>query len=235
MSRPIFLTAEWRHLLILNYRVDPALLAPLVPAGTTLDTFGGETLISLVGFRFLDTRVRGLPIPGHRDFDEINLRFYVKRQMPDGTIRRGVTFVREIVPRPLIALVARWLYDEPYVTRPMRHEVGGVETGYQFREGGEWRGLAARPEGAPILATDDPLAGFITEHYWGYTRRSAGRTSEYEVRHPVWRVRMAGGARLLPGTSASYGPLFHGTLDAPPHSALVAEGSPVSVHSGVDL
>src|SRR6186997_297859 len=99
MSRPRFLSAEWRDLLILTFRVEPDVLAPYIPAGTSLDPFEGETLVSLVGFRFLDTRVRGVPIPGHRNFDEINLRFYVKRPMPDGTVRRGVTFIREIVPR----------------------------------------------------------------------------------------------------------------------------------------
>src|SRR5688572_22928209 len=95
------------------------MLAALVPHGTALDLWRGRCLVSVVGFRFLDTRVLGVPVPGHRDFDEVNLRFYVRRAHDDGALRRGVTFVREIVPRRAIALVARATYNEPYCTLPM--------------------------------------------------------------------------------------------------------------------
>jgi hypothetical protein len=71
----IFLTAEWRYLTMLNYAVDPSLLTHLVPRGTDLDEFEGKTYVSLVGFRFERTRVRGLWVPFHADFDEMNLRF----------------------------------------------------------------------------------------------------------------------------------------------------------------
>ena len=106
-----FLTAEWRSLAMLNYVVDPALLAPMVPRGTELDSFDGRTYMSLVGFRFERTRVRGIWIPLHSDFDEVNLRFYVRRRV-SGEIRRGVVFIREVVPRWAIAAVARAVYGE---------------------------------------------------------------------------------------------------------------------------
>src|SRR5579862_1786215 len=118
----VFLTAEWRCLAMLSFTVDPALLLPLVPRGTELDSHDGRTLLSLVGFRFLRTRVLGIPIPLHRDFDEVNLRFYVRRET-GGELRRGVTFIREIVPRRLIAAVARLAYNEPYVALRMQSEV----------------------------------------------------------------------------------------------------------------
>jgi uncharacterized protein YqjF (DUF2071 family) len=86
-----FLTAEWRDLAMLNYEIDAAVLRPFVPAGTELDAWGGRTFVSVVGFRFLGTRVRGVPVPGHRDFEELNLRFYVRRVADDGP-RRGVVF-----------------------------------------------------------------------------------------------------------------------------------------------
>src|SRR4051794_25256625 len=104
MAHP-FLTAEWRLLVMLPFPLHPAALTPLVPAGTELDFRDGRTFLSLVGFRFLKTRVRGVPVPGHVDFDEVNLRFYVRCKTADGW-RRGVTFVKEIVPRRAIALVA---------------------------------------------------------------------------------------------------------------------------------
>ena len=74
-----FLTARWEHLAMLNFEIDPQRLAPLVPTGTELDFHEGRTFVSIVGFVFRDTRVRGWAIPRHRDFEELNLRFYVRR------------------------------------------------------------------------------------------------------------------------------------------------------------
>ena len=112
-----FLTANWRYLAILNYTVDPRLLAPFVPLGTEIDFENGETFLSVVGFLFLDTRLLGLPIPLYRDFEEVNLRFYVRRKSAD-TWRRGVVFIRELVPRRAIALIARACYGENYLAGP---------------------------------------------------------------------------------------------------------------------
>ena len=122
MSRP-FLTARWESLLLLNYECPASLLEPLVPKGTTLDPWPGTPLISLVGFMFRDTRVRGIALPGHRTFEEVNLRFYVRRETPDGEVRRAVVFIRELVPRRIIATVARVLYNEPYLAVPMSHRL----------------------------------------------------------------------------------------------------------------
>ena len=58
-----FLTARWEHLVLLNYVCPAALLEPLVPAGTTLDRWDGDVLVSLVGFLFSDTRLLGVPVP----------------------------------------------------------------------------------------------------------------------------------------------------------------------------
>src|SRR4029079_1533831 len=108
-----FLTAKWNDLIMANYEVDPALLGPRLPAGTTLDLHEGRCFVSLVGFMFLDTRVLGFPVPFHVNFEEVNLRFYLKREL-ETEIRRGVVFIKEIVPRFAIATVARVMYGEPY-------------------------------------------------------------------------------------------------------------------------
>ena len=121
-SGRVFLTAQWRHLAILNWEVEPDLLAPLVPPGLELDFYQGKTLVSMVGFQFFDARLLGLPIPFHRHFEEVNLRFYVFRRV-GGQLRRGVVFIREICPRWAVTSVARWVYNEQYVTLPMRHRV----------------------------------------------------------------------------------------------------------------
>ena len=116
-----FLTANWRYLAMLNYTVDPGLLTPLIPLATEIDFENGDTFLSVVGFLFLDTRLLGLQIPLHRDFEEVNLRFCVRRKSAD-TWRRGVVFIRELVPRHAIALIARACYGENYLAVPMKHE-----------------------------------------------------------------------------------------------------------------
>jgi uncharacterized protein len=238
-ARP-FLTASWRYLAMLNYEVPRALLLPLVPAGTELDGWNGITLASVVGFRFLDSRVLSIPIPGHRDFDEVNLRFYVRRRDESGAWRRAVVFVRELVPRRAVAAVARRLYNEPYTAVPMRHEldVGGAEHGvpgrvaYAWRLAGHWHRLEIRTRGAPRIPDPASEAAFISEHYWGYTVQRDGGCKEYQVTHPPWRVWDAVGARLDCDVRAVYGTGFAECLSARPRSAFLAEGSAVVVYRG---
>jgi uncharacterized protein len=233
--RRAFLRAEWRWLVMLNYEVDPAVLAPLVPAGTTLDLWDGRALASVVGFRFLRTRVLGVPVPLHRDFDEVNLRFYVKHDS-HGDVRRGVVFVRELVPRAAIALVARLAYNEPYLAVPMRSRTPAASTDspgrlvYEWRTGGRWQRVAADATGVPAVPAPDSEAAFITEHYWGYTRQRDGGTVEYEVSHPAWRVWPAESPELDADVARLYGDAFTSALAGAPASAFVAEGSPITVY-----
>jgi uncharacterized protein YqjF (DUF2071 family) len=234
-----FLTAEWRYLAMLNYRIDPALLAPFVPAGTELDQWQGATFVSMVGFLFLDTRVLGAGIPFHRDFEEVNLRFYVRRTAEDG-VRRGVVFIKEIVPRWAIATTARLFYGEKYVALPMRHDVplsGGrpVHAEYDWRHGGAWDRLRVVPAGDAVEAAAGSEEEFITEHYWGYSRQRNGGTVEYRVEHPRWRVWRAAAASLECRAAELYGPQFAAALASPPSSAFLADGSPVIVYKGVTL
>ena len=237
MSTPRpFLRAEWRQLLMVNYEVDPATLLRRVPAGVVLDLYQGRALVSVVGFRFLRTRLLGIPVPLHRDFDEVNLRFYVRREMPDGTVRRGVTFVRELVPRAAIAIVARLAYNEPYRALPMRSEVpagapdapGALR--FEWRRHGRWERVGARTAGAATALVPGSEAEFITEHYWGYTAQRDGGTVEYQVAHPPWRVRDAQAIELDVDVASLYGPEFAVPLAGAPASAFVATGSAVSVH-----
>jgi len=235
-TRP-FLTAEWRHPVMLNDEIDPAVLAPLVPSATELDLWLGRALVSVVGFRFLGTRVLGRPVPLHTDFDEVNLRFYVRHLPPGGDARRGVVFVREFVPRVAIASVAGLAYNEPYRAVPMRSTVPAAPTEapgrliYEWRAHAAWHRLATTAAGAPAAPAASSEAAFITGHHWGYTRQRDGATVEYEVTHPVWRVWAAADPVLAADVTTLYGPSFAVALSRPPVSALVAEGSPVVVHS----
>jgi uncharacterized protein YqjF (DUF2071 family) len=238
-ARP-FLTAEWRDLVMLNYEIDPAALVPLVPAGTELDAWQGRTLVSLVGFLFIHARVLGVPIPRHRNFEEVNLRFYVRRRS-EGTWRRAVVFVKEIVPRRAIAFLARILYGENYVALPMSHVVaddpatGSRRVSYAWTAEGREHRMDLTAAGRPHPIQDGSEEEFITEHYWGYSRARNGGTLEYQVTHPRWRVWRAREAHFDGDGGALYGPRFAESLGRPPVSALLAEGSPVTVYQGVPL
>ena len=231
MAQRRFLTAQWRHLVMLNYEIDASALAERVPRGTELDRWDGRCFVSVVGFQFLDTRVLGVPIPFHRHFEEVNLRFYVRQRAEDGW-RRGVVFIKELVPRRAIAFVARHAYGENYVALPMRHHVDAASARYGWRRDGSWEELSADYAGEPVLAPEDGEESFITEHYWGYARQRDGSTVEYQVEHPRWRVWRAERASLDCDPTGLYGAGFAEALSGEPSTAFVAEGSEVTVRQG---
>ena len=231
----VFLTAEWRYLAMLNYEVDPALLAPYVPPGTELDRFGGKAFASLVGFRFLNTKILGVPVPFHRNFDEVNLRFYVRHSV-GGVVKRGVVFIREIVPRRAIAAVARLVYNENYRSLPMSHQIsrrhGALCVEYGWRLGSTWNRLQVETTGEPHEITDGSPEQFIAEHYWGYSAQPRGGSVEYHVTHPPWRVWHVTHAAFAGDAGALYGAALASALNRAPDSAFLAEGSPVTVSCG---
>jgi uncharacterized protein YqjF (DUF2071 family) len=231
MSRP-FLTAVWRDLLFANYEADPALVQRYVPRGTELDLLDGRALVSMVGFRFLDTRILGVPVPWHRDFDEVNLRAYVRRKV-DGRWWRGVVFVRELVPRPAIAWTALLAYNEPYRAVRMRHRIAMTPSGgslqYEWRQAGAWQSLAATVEGQSAPIDPDGPTGFITEHYLGYTPQRSGRTVEYRVSHERWRVWERARVDFRCDVAAVYGTEWVEALQGTPWSAFVCDGAPVAI------
>jgi uncharacterized protein YqjF (DUF2071 family) len=233
-----FLTAEWRHLAMINFEIAPEVVAPYVPGGTVIDFFRGRTFVSLVGFRFEQTRLLGLPIPWHRHFDELNLRFYVVRQH-QREVRRGVVFIKELVPKRMVAWVARTFYNENYWAVPMRSRIelprlpakceGAVA--YEWFSDGRWQGLRAGISGEPQAVAAGSEEEFITEHYWGYARQRDQATVEYGVEHPPWRV-WKGTAQLEWDPACLYGPGFVDCLTKPPSSVFVADGSAVVVRQG---
>ena len=225
---------------MLNFPIEPKALQKLTPKGTEIDDWEGTTYVSLVAFLFLETKVKGLAIPFHRDFEEINLRFYVRSRGPEGW-RRGVVFVREVVPKQAIAFLARMLYNENYIACPTRSSVidpsgdtaGSVE--YGWRSNGQWLSIGAEFSGEPSLPKKNSLEEFITEHYWGYSTQRDGETVEYQVEHPQWKVWTVSEIKLDGDVVGFYGPEFAPALQSPPSSAFVADGSPVTVRQGKRL
>ncbi len=226
-----FLTARWEDLIMANYAVEPSLLESRLPKGTKIDLFDGKCFVSLVAFKFVDTKVLGIPVPFHTDFEEVNLRFYVTRKTKD-EVRRGVVFVKEIVPKAMITLVARTLYGEPYETWKMSHKEKNNELTYTWSDSS--CSNRVHVEIADNLGVPDAgsQAEFIIEHYWGYTKRGGSRTDEYKVEHPKWELFDINYAEIEVDFAKVYGKEFGFLRDRKPDSLLLAKGSEISVYKG---
>lgn len=220
---------------MLNYEIDPALLQPFVPRGTELDSFEGKTYVSLVGLRFARTKLFGsISVPFHRDFDEVNLRIYVRRR-EGSEIRRGVMFIREIVSLPAVTLLARLAFAENYRTLPLHHSINLTDSGgsveYSWKSKRQKFRIYAQTGGHPSRAADGSLEQFISEHFWGYARRRDGGSLEYHVQHESWRIWRATNAKFDGDGAALYGFALGSILSQPPRSAFIADGSPVLVYA----
>jgi uncharacterized protein YqjF (DUF2071 family) len=229
-----FLTAYWSNLLMFNYEIDPAILQPYVPKGCELDFFKGKCYASLVGFMFLDTKLRGVGFPFHQNFEEVNLRFYIR--FNDGNEwKRGVVFIKEIVPRRMISSIANMIYGEKYHCMPMKNSLTEnkdfFELKYQWKFNNEWNHLQAMAEKKSSIIEPNSKEEFITEHYWGYSRLNNHTTSEYEVTHPKWQVHKILSYDMKCNIGKLYGTEFMEPLSKQPSSVLLARGSEVSVKS----
>ncbi len=221
---------------MVTFDVTPDILKPWIPPHVELDQYQGRTLVSLIGFRFLDASVLGIPIPLHRDFVEVNLRFYTRRMAPEGW-RHGVTFIREMVPVPAVALAARALYNEPYRALPMRSRnesslatagrAGSVR--YEWRSSGQWQQLEVTTQGASRELASGSEEEFIAVRHWGHGTHRDGSAIEYHVRHPRWRYWKARSHVLNWDVAALFGPRFVAPMGRAPSSVFVADGSAVAV------
>jgi uncharacterized protein YqjF (DUF2071 family) len=231
MPKIKFLQAEWRNLLMVNYEMPPEVLKPYLPAHTELDLWEGKALVSMVGFMFLNTRVLGIKWPWHVNFEEVNLRFYV-RYFDGNEWKRGAVFISEIVPLAIIPLVANNLYNEHYKAMPMRHSVinNGQHTEflYEWKFKGQWNKLGATVSNNFLPMEAGSAEEFILEHYWGYNFLNENTTLEYAVEHMPWQVAQVTENVFDADVSALYGPQFELYLKQP-YSAFFAKGSDVAV------
>jgi uncharacterized protein len=229
-----FLVAEWRKLALANYSVDPAILLPYLPYKTELDTWNDNHYVSLVGFRFLNTRLKGISIPCHRHFEEVNLRFYVRYKDKTGW-KRGVTFIKEIVPKSALTFIANTIYKEKYVTLPMKHEWqannDNIKVSYSWKLNQKWNEFSVIADPAPKEISPDSKEEFITEHYWGYTAVKEQVCSEYGVEHPRWTIYKVRGHNIDVDFANVYGSTFGFLGNQSPESVMLAEGSEIIVRS----
>ncbi len=235
-----FLTAEWKNLILLTYAVDPTLLEPYLPKGLELDIYKNKAFISFVAFEFLNTKVKGIPIPFHINFPEVNLRFYVRRKDKDGSQRRGVVFIKELVPKTMIALVANKVYNEPYVAIPMEgtSTISGKQVimEYEMQIGGQkhsWKFIALNQ---PYFPPEDSTEHFFKEHEWGFGTNHRGQTMHYQVEHPHWRIYpLEERFELKVDFGLIYGEQWSFLNLQIPYNIMVAEGSPIKVFPGAVL
>jgi uncharacterized protein YqjF (DUF2071 family) len=227
-----FLRAEWRKLAIANYVVDENILKKHLPAGTELDLWEGNCYVSLVGFMFVNTRLLGIKIPFHTNFEEVNLRFYVKR-LDEGEWKRGVVFIKEIVPKPALSFVANTIYKEHYETMPMDHSWEELDdrriVEYKWKKQGKWNSIKVEASLEKFELAAGGKIEFITEHYWGYAKVNEHRTNEYEVTHPKWDAYEVKDFEIDIDFGAVYGSEFSFLTSEEPDSVMLAEGSEITV------
>jgi uncharacterized protein len=228
-----FLTAEWRKLIMANYRVDPVVLESYLPARTELDTWNDTYYVSLVGFMFLRTKVLGFSVPFHTAFPEVNLRFYV-RYKQNNEWKRGVVFIREIVPKPALSYIANKLFNERYLTMPMKNEwengADEIRVRYDWKSS-VWNHLEVHAGKHSGIIEAGSKEAFITEHYWGYTSVNAATTGEYEVQHPKWEVYPVHSYSIHCDFKELYGNHFAVLQQQQPESVFLAEGSDITVYT----
>ena len=226
-----FLTAEWRKLIMVNYAIDPGLLSSYIPPMTELDRWNDKCYLSLVGFMFLNTRVYGIKVPFHINFPEVNLRFYV-RSSSEKENKRGVVFIREIVPKRALALVANTFFNERYITLPMKYQWSidedEIHITYDWKAS-RWNRLEVKAAVKPRAIKKDSAEEFITEHYWGYTPLKKNKTGAYYVAHPKWDVYPVSAYKIDCNFGNLYGSRFAVLANQEPESVFLAEGSEITV------
>jgi uncharacterized protein len=232
-----FLQAEWRKLAMANHAVDTTTLKNYLPYRTEIDLWNGTCYVSLVGFLFQNTKIKGFKIPFHINFEEVNLRFYV-RYWENGAWKRGVVFIKEIVPKPALTFVANTIYKEKYETMPMSHSwttaADTLTAEYKWKKN-RWNSLTVTADKTARLIAPGSEEEFITEHYWGYTKITDVKTSEYEVKHPRWEVYPMKDYRIDVDFADIYGDNFSFLVNDTPKSVFLAEGSSITVKAGSTL
>lgn len=232
-----FLKAEWRKLIMVNYAVNPKILKPFLPYKTEIDYWHNICFVSLVGFLFKDVKVKGIAWPFHTTFEEVNLRFYVRYKSGDSW-KRGVVFIKEIVPKPAISFIANTIYKENYETRPMLHEWIQsneiLQVSYSWKKQG-WQNISVEAYNKPNVIFTNSEEEFITEHYWGYARYAKKITNEYEVAHPKWKVYPLKSYQINVDFGENYGSEFSFLSEAEPKSVFLAEGSEIEVKGGIKI
>jgi uncharacterized protein YqjF (DUF2071 family) len=232
-NRKVFLTARWENLIIISYKVNPEILEPYMPRGLEADTIDGNAFVSLVAFDFLDTKVKGMKYPFHINFPEINLRFYVKNKQ-----NRGVVFIREFVPRSLIAFFANMFYNENYRAIQMTSHIernSKILLNHTINLKGKRYQISVEALNKPHLPQEGSTEHFFKEHEWGFGTSRNQDVFMYKVEHPFWEVYTITMFEHNFDFSAIYGQKWEKLNKESPFNVVLAKGSSVKVFAGSKL
>lgn len=225
------LTCEWRKLAFFNYVVPPEVLKPYLPPNTELDYYNGDCYVSLVGFQFKNVKIAGVQVPFHSDFEEINFRFYVKR-FDGNKWRHGVVFLREIVDRPALSILANTVLNENYQTLPTGQEIedklGRLTVKYSWQIDQRKEQLEVRTENTPSAMPGQSEDEFLIHRLWAYGKQDEETTYEYSISHPEWSTYRVDEYKVSVDF-LQFGAAFSILNGATPRSVMLAEGSKVEV------
>jgi uncharacterized protein len=228
----IFLKANWENVIMANYEIDPKILVPFLPKGVELDLFNGKCYVSLVGFMFKNTKLFSIPIPYFGSFEEVNLRFYVSRKVGNEA-RRGVVFIDETVPYPIVAWMANKLYKEHYSAVPTKHlidtEGKNKRVSFEWFAKKKWFNIYVEASKDATAMKEGSFEEFIYEHYYGYTKVDEHKTEEYQLHHPSWNTNQVLDYKIDCDFETMYGKSFSVLNQTKPETVFIAEGSAVSV------
>ena len=227
----IFLKANWENIVMANYEVDPSILKPYLPKGVELDYYKYKTYVSLVGFMFRKTRLFEIPIPFFGSFEEVNLRFYVRR-LEGKKIKKGVVFINETVPFKIVALLANKLYKEHYISIPTKNTYvlnSNKNIVYEWKKNNNWNSITVNSEIAQQKIAPDSIEEFIFERYFGFTKLDKDNSQEYRIAHPKWVTNNIVSHDIRCDFGAMYGSAFANLNSKAPDSIILAEGSSVTI------
>ena len=220
-----------------NYAVDQKVLKAYLPLHTELDNRDSICYVSLVGFMFLNTKLKGIRIPFHSDFEEVNLRFYV-RFKEEGDWKRGTVFIKEMVPKPAISFIANTVYGEKYEVRRMKSTYQedhlSQKISYAWKKA-NWHSISMVTGKIPHDIDIGSEEEFITEHYWGLSKGKNNNTYRYGVEHPRWQVYETISFSVNVDFKDNYGSEFAFLNHEAPDSVFLAEGSEVLVRHRMEL
>ena len=231
-----FLTAHERYIAMLSYRADPALVKPYIPTEVELDLYGGEMFLSLVAFLSLETRLPLFSNLKQTNFERIDLRFNVRRKSAD-TWRRGISFVRRILPKAVASGMARAFPTEIASGSPLKSDIvdcdNTINVNYSWKCATKWRSLQMCAAGTPRAIPAGTFEDYLLERNWYFGEFRRG-CSEYRVERPRWRVWEVSCANLDHDINKLFPEEFAQLLSRPPALQLLAEGSHVQLWRKAD-
>lgn len=225
----VFLTAEWRNLILVSYQVPDNALQKYLPDNLHLDKLNGSAFVSLVAFDFINTKVKGMKMFFHLNFPEINLRFYVN----DGR-RRGVMFIREFVPKPVVVLGANLFFNENYSAAKMKSEIilgSTLKAKHEITYKGNYNSIEVETVNKSFMPDENSTEHFFKEHEWGFVKSRSGQTNAYKVEHPFWQVYPIKKFNINVDFGKLYGQQFSFLNKQEPFNVTFAEGSVIKVFS----